>query len=397
MKYVIVGNGAAGISALKVIRAKDPSGEITIIGDEPHPFYSRVLTSHLIGGKVSLGDLFIEGEDVCQRYNARQLLATKAEKVDTASKTIYLSDGSELQYDKLLLATGASAQELSVPGSALLGVFTLRTLNDAVNIKSWSEGLKSAVVVGGGLVGFKAMEALLQRGLSVSMVVSSPQVLSRVLDPTGSELVLHHLESIGVEVLLREDVAELYGGGRVSSLRLKSGKVLDCKLVVVGKGVVPNISLAKEAGLACNRGILVDDRMATSAPDVYAAGDVVECWDAAAGGNRVNALWYNAIQQGKVAGHNMAGEEVHYSHSIAMNSLSIGDLTIYTMGVTQPSGSGFTEKKYLNKRKRQYRKLVYRSGRLVGAIVIGEDRRVGMARCAIAYGKEKQPIYRLIA
>lgn len=393
MKYVIIGNGAAGMSALKVIRSRDPHGEITVVSDEPHPFYSRVLTSHLIGGKVSLGDLFIDGEDVCQRYGARQLLCTKAEAVDVVRKTVLLSDGSELEYDRLLLATGASAQELDVPGSMLLGIFTLRTLNDAVNIKSWSEGLKSAVVVGGGLVGLKATEALRQRGLSVCMVVSSYQVLSQVLDETGAQIVLDHLRENGVEVLLGEDVAEFFGEGRVHSMRLKSGKVLDCKLVVVAKGVIPNTALARAAGIPCNRGIIVDEWMATGVQDVFAAGDVAEAWDVSAGAPRVNALWYNAIQQGKIAGHNMVGERVSYRESMPMNAISVDGLTVFTMGLTRTKdlkAKGLEERIRLDRSKPFYQKLVFRDGRLVGAVVIGESKKVGALRCAIAQGKKGQ-------
>nr|WP_277998922.1 FAD-dependent oxidoreductase [Moorella sulfitireducens] len=340
MRYLILGNGAAGVAAARAARSADPAGDITIVGDEPYPYYARVLTSYYLGGLVLRERLWLAGEEWYEWQRVRLIKGRRAVAVDTGSCRVGLDDGRELPYDRLLVATGASPQQIDVPGGKLAGVFTLRTIDDATAIGKFAPPGSQAVVIGGGLVGIKAAEGLHARGLHVRLVVSSGRLLSQALDDAGAELVRRAMAGAGFTIHLQEDVIALEGREKVTAAVLRSGVTVPADVVVVGKGVRPNVEFLQGSGVKMDRGILVDDYLATNVPGVYAAGDVAQAYDYAWQESRINAIWGNAVEQGRLAGLNMAGRRAPYRGGIGRNSLVVNGLGVISGGVVNPPGEG---------------------------------------------------------
>ncbi|WXJ93895.1 Assimilatory nitrate reductase electron transfer subunit [Neomoorella carbonis] len=371
MRYLILGNSAAGVTAAGTIRRADPAGEITIVGDEPYPYYARVLTSYYLGGLVTRDRLWLAGEEWYRRQGVKLLTGRRAVAVDTGSRRVGLDDGRELPYDRLLVATGASPQQIDIPGSNLAGVFTLRTLDDAVAIRQFARPGGQAVVIGGGLVGIKAAEGLHARGLQVRLVVSSGRLLSQALDDTGAELVRRTMANAGFTIHLREDVVALEGREKVTAAVLRSGVTVPADVVVVGKGVRPNVAFLRGSGIKVDRGILVNEYLATNIPGVYAAGDVAQAYDYAWQEPRLNAIWGNAVEQGRLAGFNMAGHHTAYCGGIGRNSLVVNGLGVISGGIVNPPGEGYQVVTRLDERRSYYRKAVLQGRRLVGMVAVG--------------------------
>lgn len=390
VRYVIVGNSAAGLAAASSLRAAAPEAEIILIDGEEGPAYSRVLTSYAISGQVPLERLFLVDGSFYRERGIEARFGQRVAGLRAGENALELESGERVGFDRLLVATGASPQRLEVPGAGRPGVFTLRTRADAQAIRQAAQGAKQAVVVGGGLVAFKAAEALHTLGLAVTMVVSSSRVLSQMLDPVTAGLVLAHLARFGLTVLLGESVAEVRGNGRTLHVVTDQGRELPCDLVVVGKGVRPNVGWLAGSGVAVNRGVVVDEFLRTSRPRVYAAGDVAETWDLARDERRVNALWGNAVEQGRIAGLNLAapsGASLAYPGSLSENSLHWGDLSVITVGHVNPPAEDPSYR--IHERRagdRFYRRLVFRDGRLVGAVLFGDVRGAGILRSLIQAG-----------
>lgn len=379
-QYVIVGHGAAGLSAAEAIRRVDREGALTMLTDEPVPSYSRVLLSYYLEDEVGEEELYWRGADVHERLGIELRLGMRAIALDPEARRLTLADGEELAYTKLLLATGARPERVEVPGSGLPGVLTLRTLAEASQIRTAATRTRQALVVGGGLVALKAACALRKRGLDVTLVVSSPRILSRNLDRAGAALVQHHLEEHGLRFLLDESVQAFEGGvsGGVRAAVLRSGRVLPCGLVVVGKGVQPNTELARDAGLTVRRGVVVDASLETSHPGIYAAGDVAEGFDPVREEFRVNAIWPSAVAQGRTAGLNMAGLARRFPGLPGMNSVVLAGLPLITAGSVPDEESGGEVFTQFSPEERIYKKLVLRGGRVVGLSMVGEVASAGL-------------------
>lgn len=373
--HVIVGLGAAGFHAARAIRHYREKDRVTILSGEPRPFYRRVLTSYLVAGRVSEEHLHVDAKDFYQGDGLQVYLGETAVALDLKNGRVTTGRGEALPFDRLLLATGATPQGLPVPGENRPGVFCLRTLKDAQAIgQRLSPGMR-ALVVGGGMVGIKSAEALRHRGLDVTVVVSSPRVLSQALDEEAAALVERVLRAMGIRIITGEDVISWEGEGTLTGAGLRSGKSVPCDLAIVGKGVTPNVDLARAAGLETGRGIRVDARQRTSSPGVFAAGDCAETLDRVWGTPRVNALWTEAVAQGSVAGANMAGREIHYPGSVGVNSLTIGDFGVISGGMgNAPKG----EFQVMTARGPWgYRKVVQKGDLLTGIIAAGPVNGVG--------------------
>lgn len=371
MRYIIIGNGAAGVAAARSIRQVDRAGEITIVSDEPYPYYARVLTSYYLGGLVSLERLWLADEAWYREQHIRLISEHRVTGIDAGKKMVFLDAGTWLPYDRLLVATGASPQKINLSGEPPAGVFTLRTLDDAVSIRKFAQPGGRAVVIGGGLVGIKAAEGLRARGLKVHLVVSSVRLLSQSLDDSGAELVRRAMVADGFEIHLREDVVALEGQERVSGAVLRSGSTLPADVVVIGKGVQPNVDFLRGSGVKVNRGIIVDEYLATTNPDIYAAGDVAEAYDRAWQKPRLNAIWVTAVEQGRLAGLNMAGHHTPYRGGVGQNSLVVSGLGVISGGIVSPPGEGYQIITCLDERRSYYRKAVLQDRRLLGAVAVG--------------------------
>lgn len=362
---------------------------MTVVSDEPHPFYSRVLTSHYLSGNLERSTLFLASADTYRSLGidflpGRRVVTIGEDEVET-------DDGRTLKYERLLLATGSQPVGLRVPGADLPGVFTLRTLADAEAIRNRAEPGCRALVVGGGMIGFKTTEGLLGRGVRVTMAVSSPYVLSQSLDEEGGRLVARMLRQHGVEVRTGVDVTAVESGDNHLDVHLSDGEVCRCRLVVVGKGVRPNVELARALGLTVERGIVCDDHMGTSRTGVFAAGDVAEVFDPSRGEKRVNAIWPHAVAQGRVAGENMVQPgSAYFWGGIGRNALCLGDIRIISGGLVAPREPGY---EVITARGSDwYRRLVLKDGRAVGAVFVGDIGGAGVALSYVQSGKEAAPL-----
>lgn len=375
MRYVILGNGPAGVSAFIAAREADPHGEITIVSPERHRYYSKILLTYWIGGKVPEERLFLADEDFYVRRRANTLLGVGAVSIDCPACEVVLADGRRIPYDRLLLAMGSSPDMPDIPGADLAGVHCLRTLDDAKAIADSARAGGRAIVIGGGLVGLKTAEAFLALGRDVALVVSSKRMLSQITSDADSEATLAILDRPKVRVLLGCDVLEIGGRGRAEWAKLSTGETLECGVVVAAKGVSPNTSMAADAGIRVNRGVLVNDRMETSVPGVFAAGDLTEAYDISRGKPYVNGLWSKAVTQGRIAGYNMAGREVHSPGYVAWNSVTFDGECLASIG--RPREEPGDEVLTFRDPAGGYRRLVLRDGRLVGAVLMGAPVRTG--------------------
>lgn len=374
-EYLILGNSAAGISAAAEIRKADPKGRITIVSDEKAAGYSRVMLPLYIAGKVSKAEMVIAPKEFYTSRAIRLLRGETAAGLDPAARRVSLAGGKVLPYDRLLIATGASAKGLKASGEGLPGIFSLRKLDDAEGIRRILRSCTApAVIIGGGLVGIKSLEALLHLKRLVHLVISSDRILSQMLDKTASDLFLAAMRERGVHVHFHSDVKAFRGKGDLQAAVLADGTLLPCCMAIIGKGVVPNVEFLRGAEIRLNQGIVVDDHMATNLPAVWAAGDVAEPLDALQGKNAPSALWPSAVEGGRIAGANMAGVPKVYGGALRMNSVELLGVRVVSAGTWEG------DQVVVSRRKNGsvYRKLVFAQGRLNGYVLAGDIRCAGV-------------------
>lgn len=367
----IIGNSAAAISAIEAIRSRDRDSKITIISDEEYPAYCRCLISSLVAGDIPEAKLALRPQEFYQQNNVDLLLGKKVVKLDPKKRRIGLEDNSKIDFDLSLIATGSRPKMPDIKGIGKKGVSGFRTLNDAKEIISIANFAHAVCILGGGLIGLKAAYALRKRGLAVKVIVKSKHVLSQVLDEVAASLVGHHLETHGIEILSGCEAVELIGNGQIRAVKLDSGKVIESEIAVVGKGVDPNIALVKETDIATNLGILTNEYLQTNAPGIFAAGDVAECFDIVRGEPFINALWPNAVEQGRIAGLNIAGAHIAYPGSAAMNSVDFFGLAVMSMGLKK-EGPGCEVLEMLDKKELVYKKFIIKGNILKGFIGVGK-------------------------
>lgn len=375
--YVVIGNSAAGLSAIELIRRIDKSSKIINISKEPHRPYSRCLLSYYLAGQYDKDILWIRSEDYYKKYDVEPLLNTSVEKVDGKKKIVTAGGNKKIDFDKLLIATGASAKSINIKGADKKGVFVLRTLEDAEGIFKMLQAVKKACILGGGLIGMRAAYALKKRGVNVHVIVKSPHIFSQMLDAEAADMMRQHLESNGIEISTGLEAKEILGKDSVSGLILDDGNKLDCELIIIGKGVSANMEIVK-GEVKANMGILADEHLQTDNKDIYAAGDVAETYDILEESNSINQIWPAAIRQGKVAGINMAGEEMRYEGSYGTNSLDFFDLAVMSFGVVKAKSDEFEELIEIDTTRRLYRKIVLKGKRIVGGVLINDVERHGI-------------------
>ncbi len=376
MRYVIIGGSAAGVSAIEAIRSLDRTSQIELFTDEETPLYSRVLLTYYIANVISKEELQFRPLEFFKENNVTAHLGERVKTVSPDSKSIQTEDGKDHAFDKLLIATGSSPKMLDIPGVDKEGVCGLRNMEHAQKIINRSEKTNTATILGGGLIGLRDGYALAARGLKVKMIVKSNRVLSQMLDEESSAIVQERLQEHGIEIKIGRDAVEIRGNRSVEGVVLDNGEKIDCQMVIIGKGVDPNVGLVSSTGIEVKEGIIADEHMRTSVPDIYVAGDVAETYDISRGKMAINAIWPCAFEQGRIAGLNMAGQEAKYVGSFRMNSLDIYGLPAVSMGITRPDGDGLQEVK--KRTRAAYRKLVMEDGRIVGAILVGEIQKAGL-------------------
>lgn len=368
MRFVIIGNGVAGITAARAL--SESGAEVVIYTQEAHHYYPRPRLQSFLAGEIGLEGLPLYPPAWYEKRGIAVHLGVEVVGLNPTAKRISLADGREVSYDRLLLAAGSRPFIPPIEGVDKGGVFTLRTIEDALAIKRWAEGTKRAVVVGGGLLGLEAARALMVLGLKVTVLERGPYPLQRQLDAEGGALMSELIEAMGIKVASNASSQAILGDGQASGIMLQDGRRIKGDLILISAGVRSNVRLAQDAGLEVNRGVVVDRHLRTSADDIYAAGDVAEFR------GQVYGIIPAAIEQARAAAANMLGrKQTEYQGTIPSNVLQVVGIDCVSIGVVHPS----EEDDYQELRKSEagiYKKLVLKYGRLVGAILLGDRKDV---------------------
>ncbi len=393
-RYVIAGGSAAGMAAAQAIAETDPGASITVFSAERVRPYFRPMIPYVISGMKNLDELLLEGRGPYRAGGIEVRLDSPVEAVDTASRTVRAA-GESHPYDRLLLATGSKARiPPDMAGADAEGVYTLRYYSDARGMADRCATAKRAVMAGGGLLNLKATFALRERGVEVTLVVRSPAILSQLMDPEDSALLRDAIAAAGVKIVAGASVKSvLSGAGGVNGVLLDNGKELPCDLVCIGKGVEPIVDYLAGSGIALERGIVADRHCETSAPGVFAAGDVGVTHNPITGEPVVTGLWTNAVEMGRCAGRNMAGHRTAYTGTFGiLNATQIGSLPFVSMGIVHTAAGGYDT--HVSSAPGQYRKVVFSpdGSRLLGAIFIGNIERSGLYRYIIRENRSVEKI-----
>lgn len=310
---LIVGGGLASARAIKAFREAGGDGPITLVSrDESPPYHRPPLSKRFMRGEAEADDTLVEPRAFYDEQGVTLRLETTATALDVDARNVRLEDGSTLAFDRLLIATGASPRRLDVPGTELEGVFTLRTLADATRIRRAARDAKSAVVVGAGFIGMEMAASLTQLGVRVTLVHRGEGLFETLRAPAFADHLRGLYEQRGVELVLRDEVSELSGDGRIRSARTKGGHVVDADIAVLGVGVRPNTDWLEGSGLELDDGVVVNERYETGADGVWAVGDVARFYDPVFGRHRRIEHWSNANLQGAQVGEIIAGGEARY-------------------------------------------------------------------------------------
>ncbi|MCF8109275.1 MAG: FAD-dependent oxidoreductase [Desulfohalobiaceae bacterium] len=362
--YVIVGNGVAGTTAAENVRRFDPDGPITILTDEEMPFYYRLRLNEYLAGDVPEEKLFGKKEGWYQDNRIDLKLGLTVVSGDPEQKVLRTADGQTFSYDVLLLANGSHSFVPPIQGADTQGVFTLRTLQDYRDTLAYARDVQKVVLIGGGLLGLEAGHGLLKQGKDVQVVEFFPRLLPRQLDDEGAKRLRLILEEKGFTFYLGAKTSEIAGQERVESVRLEGGASLEAGLALISAGIRPNLEPAQSMGIEVDRGIKVDSHLRTSCKDVYAAGDVAEF-------RRMNyGIWPAAMEQGQMAGLNMAGQESLYQGTTMANTLKV-------LGVELGSAGNIDSDNKLQAvmvaKERIYKKIVIDDqDKIAGCIMLGD-------------------------
>jgi NADPH-dependent 2,4-dienoyl-CoA reductase/sulfur reductase-like enzyme len=392
MQVTIVGNSAAALSALESFRERDRTASVTLVSGEPGPAYSRVLLPYYLRGRLSRDGVFIRQMSDYARLHAATELGARVERVDPGRRELQLADGRRLGFDKLLLATGSSPARPPIPGLDGPGVHTLWTLDDAIRLDPlFREGAR-VMVLGSGFVALQAAWAATRRGLQVTVVELLGQILPRVLDAAAARILHEQLLAHGADVRTgtRTDGLETDRRGMVR-VSTGGGGTFAVDAVIVATGALPNDGLLPECLEPGMPGIPVADTMETDVAGVFAAGDVTRGPTAAGGPREIHALWPTAVEQGRVAGANLAGAGVSYAGSLSMNVTEMFGLTVASLGrFVEGAGDDVFESRDLAGIR--YLKLVSRAGVPVGAIALGEPEGAALLGRLRPFVRHKRPL-----
>ncbi len=382
-KYVIVGGSASGIGAVEAIREVDPVGTISVISEEVCSQYSRPMISDFVSGKADLDKMKCREDTFWKENEVQALMGRTAKRLHLTERYVEIDRGDRVNFEKLLLATGGRPFVPKIEGTNREGVFTFTTFSDAERLAAKVETATRAVVIGAGLIGISVTEALVKRGLNVTLVELQDRILSLLLDQKASGIVESVIKKAGVNVVTGQSVQRVLGrpedDGVVGGVVLTGGSELPCDIVIVAIGVVPRTELAAGTDLKTNRGILVDKFMQTNVRNVFAAGDVAEAYDFVLNENRLLPLWPLAMIEGKIAGYNMAGKKTDYSGGTSMSALKYFEVPIISVGVANPKDEGAHEILVKHDAEKDiYKKLVLKNEVIVGMTFLNSIERSGI-------------------
>ena len=383
-RVVIIGNGIAGVTAADYVRRNHPDCEIHLVGRERHHLYNRMAITRLIYGRSAMSGLYLQPEAWYADKQITCWLNTHVTRLDRENKQVHLATGEDLAYDRLILASGSASLVPPLPGFGLPGTFVLREADEAMEIRGYvqQQQCRQAVIAGGGLLGLEAAYALHKIGLDVVVLERGEWLLRRQLDARAARLLEQYLQALGVTIVTRAETASVQGAGRLTHVTLKDGRVLPAEVFLVAIGIQPNVELARAAGLEVKRGVLVDDAMRTTAPDIFAAGDVCEF------AQQVPGLWPVAVEQARVAAINATGGQASYQTVIPVTALKVVGVDMTSVGRFEAQSEADLEIALEDLEGQRYRKLVIHGGRLVGAILLGYPLEATAVTAAVKAGRD---------
>ena len=371
MLHAIVGNGVGGVTAAQAIMRADPSAEVHVFGVEPYPYYRRPLLWEFIAGQIEQDALYFRPQEWYTERGIHLHLGVQATALDAIAHRLAMADGSTVEYDRLLLATGGRPFIPPCQGTDKEGVFTLRTLDDALAIKAHAQGVSTAVVIGGGLLGLETARALRTAGLDVTVVEFFPYLLPRQLDAEGAQVLQSLLEAQGLHIVTSGATEAILGAGRADGIRLKDGREVPGELVLFSTGIRSVVSLAQTGGLEVNRGVIVDGQLQTSAEDVFAAGDAAEFE------GRVYGIIPATTEQARVAAANMVESgSATYTGTVPATTLKVAGAELTSMGECTVEDDKLVSLRHVDLKGGNYHKYVLRDGRIVGAILLNDKEHV---------------------
>lgn len=380
--YVVLGNGAAGLSAAKAIRERDKTGSIVIASNEPYSTYNRPMLTKSMVAELDAEEIAVETASWYKENDIYQVLGKEAAAIHPEEKEVEFTDGTKLKYTKLIYALGSECFIPPIPGADKNEVVAIRRMADIEKIEKMMEQIKNVVVIGGGVLGLEAAWEFKKARKNVTVLELAPQIMGRQLDETASEMLTAISESNGINIYTGVQIAAIEGDKNVTGVKLSDGRTFDADLVVVSAGVRANTALALAAGIGVNRGIVVNAAMETNMSDVYACGDCAEY-------EGINyAIWPQALEQGKVAGANAAGEKLEYETVSAGLTFNGMNTSLYAIGDNGKNPNLiYRTVEFKDMGRKQYEKYYFLNNRLCGVILIGDTSK--MAALTEAVEKKK--------
>ncbi|WP_338787968.1 nitrite reductase large subunit NirB [Metabacillus sp. FJAT-53654] len=368
-KLVLIGNGMAGVRAIEeILKVSKDLFDITIFGSEPHPNYNRILLSKVLQGDTKVKDITLNDWEWYEENNITLFTGETVTKINPEMMAVVSDKGRVVPYDELIIATGSVPFILPLPGADKQGVTAFRDIKDTDIMLEASKNYKKAAVIGGGLLGLEAARGLLNLGMDVSVIHIAPTLMERQLDETAGRLLQKELEKQGMKFLLEAQTQEIYGTDRVEGLKFKDGTQLEADLVVMAVGIKPNIELAKESGIAVNRGIIVNDFLQTDLPHVYSVGECAEH----------NGIPYGLVaplyEQAKVLASHICGQEAApYQGSVLSTQLKVSGVEVFSAGDFM-DGEDKKSLKVFDEQDGIYKKIVLKGNKIVGAVLFGDSK-----------------------
>ena len=379
MHYIVLGAGPAGVTAAETLRKHDKDAKITLLGGEPEPPYSRMAIPYYLIEKIDEDGTYLRQDADHYEKLGIDYVHGKATALYGKSKRLKLENGEEIQFNKLLIATGARPITPPVPGLDKPGVHTCWTLEDARNIAKLAQSGDPVVLMGAGFIGSIILESLALKGVNLTVVEMGDRMVPRMLDETAGVMLQNWCESKGVRVLTKTMINEVTDGPEGLSIKTKDGDSLDAKLLVVAAGVAPNIDFLASSGVDIDHGILVDEFMQTSVPDVYAAGDVCQATDFSTDKAEMLAIQPVAVEHARIAAQNMAGKPTPHEGSLNMNVLESMGLITASFGLWMGVEEGDSAR-MLDVANNRYLRLEFSGNKLVGGQAVGLTEHVGILR-----------------
>lgn len=371
-KYLIIGNGIASLAAIREIRKKDKDGSINVVTSEGVLTYYRTKLTEYISKDFEDKDLLVANEEWYKDNKIKVYLNKIVEKIDIDNMRIILDDSMNIEYEKLLIATGSRPFIPPIRGKFKEGVFALRSIKDLHYVKNYLKALKKVTVIGGGLLGLEAAWALKKLGKEVSIVEFAPYLLPRQVDKEVSEKLQKSLEREGFKIYLDSQAEEILGEEKVDRVRLSGDLELDTDAIIISVGIRPNLDLVRDTAIEHDKGIVVDRHLKTNVDSIYAAGDVVEI------DKMVLGLWTVSNAQGKVAGANMVGDNQEFVKPSIFTNLQIGDVKLFSAGIIDDYDSV-----YEYKEEDKHQKIFVKENKIVGAVLFGDLKKMNTIRNSV--------------